>query len=431
MAGMPVVEDFSRNWHSLQDQFSIKGVTFEIINTIDVLTPVSGGLQRKTATAGVLDLLLTINGEKFFGWKDSTFFMYGLGIYGENPSNNVGDVQAVSSLAAPTTWKLFEVWYQQNFFNERLSILAGLYDVTSEFDVIRSSAELFLNGSFGTGAEFAASGRIGPSTFPATSLAVRGQAILNDGIAIRAVIADGVPGDPNDLNGMEIHLRSDDGIFFGTEFSYYTFPEEGIKEDGEEVLSKRQFRLGFSRLGRAAPMEYQGKYAVGIWGYTTELNDLSEVNHSGNPIRRDGTYGLYGLAEQMVFHEHEDATQGLILFARAGVADPRVNRFSQYYGGGLVYRGLLRGRPTDEMGFGIAAALNGSHFERAQRQEGIRVNDVEVTVEFTYAINFTHEVLIQPNIQYVINPSTNPSIADALVLGVRLGFDLDWFEREK
>lgn len=429
MPGISNVEDVGHNWHLFQGQLTARGIILETVNTIDVLTPVSGGLRRKASTTGDLDLLLTIDGEKLLGWNDSTFFVYGLGLYGGNPSQHVGDAQAVSNLAAPNTWKLFEAWYQQNFFDDRMSILFGLYDVTSEFDVIRSASELFLNSSLGTGAEFAASGRNGPSTFPATSLAIRGQAILHDSIAIRAVIADGVPGDPQNPNGTQINLKSEDGIFWGTELSYYTFPKKREKGDRKELLSKRRLRLSFSRVGRAAPMEYQGKYAIGFWGYTTELNDLSDLDGSGNPIRRDGTYGMYGLAEHMVFHERGDSTQGLILFARAGVADPRVNRFSQYYGGGLVYQGLLPGRPTDEVGLGVAAALNGSHFERGQQQSGVLADDAEIAFEFTYAINFTPEVLIQPNLQYIINPGTNPSIANAVVLGVRLGLNVNWFDR--
>ena len=34
------------------------------------------------------------------GWEESTLFLYGLGLYGDNPSDNVGDFQAVSSIAA-------------------------------------------------------------------------------------------------------------------------------------------------------------------------------------------------------------------------------------------------------------------------------------------------------------------------------------------
>ena len=165
------------HWNDFQTYMNEQGVIFQTINTLDILRNVSGGLRRKAAVMGDLDLVLTLDGERLLNWHEATFFVYGLGIYGTDPSQFVGDIQAVSSIAAPNDWKLFEAWYQQNFGEERYSLLAGLYDVTSEFDVIRSSSELFLNASFGTGGEFAISGQTGLSTFPTTSLAVRGQAI--------------------------------------------------------------------------------------------------------------------------------------------------------------------------------------------------------------------------------------------------------------
>ncbi len=420
------------HWNDLQTYMNDKGVILQTINTLDILGNVSGGLRRKTSVAGDLDLLLILDGERFVGWNDTTFFLYGLGVYGEDPSKNIGDAQTVSNIAAPNDWKLFEAWYQQNFFQGRMSLLAGLYDVTSEFDVIRSSSEVFLNSSFGTGPEFASSGRNGPSTFPVTSLALRAQAILSDDIMIRAVIADGVPGNPNDPGGTQVILRQADGVLLATELTFYkqrkNQKRDSQKRDSQKILEQRPFRLTFQRVGRAAPIVYQGKYALGLWGYTTNFNDLSEVDTFDQPVKREGTYGIYGFAEQIVYREEEDPEQNLTLFARVGFADPRVNRFSQYYGGGIVYRGLLPNRDDDQFGIGAAAALNGSHYERAQQNAGISVDDAEIALEMTYAINVSPELVIQPNVQYIINPDTNPAIRNALVVGARLAVNLNWFE---
>ena len=416
------------HWKDFRLYMNEKGILLEAINTLDVLSNVSGGLRQKTAAAGNFDMLLTVDGEKLFDWDDSTFFLYGLGLYGDNPSVNVGDVQAVSSIAAPNNWKLFEAWYQQNFWENRLSLLAGLYDVTSEFDVIRSSSELFLNSSFGTGGEFAVSGKNGPSGFPDTALSLRGQAFASKSLAVRAVVADGIPGDPNNPNGTQIILDKNDGLFGNLEIAYYIDKETMSEENRDEVIEARPLRLVFQRVGRAAPVIYDGKYAVGFWGYTTDLDDLNEVNASGTPIKHHGTYGMYGLAEQTVFHEKQDLEQNLIVFARFGYADPRVNRFSQFYGAGLVYTGLIPGRNFDAIGLGVAATLNGSHFERAQQQSGQPVDHSEIDVELTYAINLSPEIVIQPDIQYIFNPDTNPSVKNALVLGFRLQLNLSWFE---
>jgi len=154
---------------AVQKSLKDRGLLLEATNTLDILSNVSGGIQRKTTVTGDLDLLLTVDIKKLVPGWGGTLFVYGLGLYGQNPSKYVGDNQGVSNIAAPHTWKLFEAWYQHNLF-ERFSVLAGLYDVTSEFDVIMSASELFVNSSFGTGAEFAASGQNGPSTFPSAGL---------------------------------------------------------------------------------------------------------------------------------------------------------------------------------------------------------------------------------------------------------------------
>lgn len=119
-----------------------------------------------------------------------------------------------------------------------------------------------------------------------------------------------------------------------------------------------------------------------------------------------------------------------MVFLRVGAADPRVNQISQYYGGGLIYQGLLPERPTDYFGIGVATARNSRHFKRAQRRDGTPVKDAEIALGMTYAINVTPELLVQPDIQYIINPGMDPSIDNALVIGVRLGMHIHWFESE-
>ena len=205
------LQAFFDRWNTLRKEVDNQGLTLETVNTTDILTNASGGLRNRTAIAGDLDLLLTVDAERLAGWPDATFFVYGLGLYGEDPSRDIGDAQTVSSIAAPTTWRLFEAWYQQNFLADRVSVLGGLYDITSEFNVIRASSELFVNSSFGTNPEFASLGRNGLSTFPFTALGLRGQVALKDNLTLRAVVADGVPGDPGDPNGTDLILKSEDG----------------------------------------------------------------------------------------------------------------------------------------------------------------------------------------------------------------------------
>ncbi|HVT17794.1 MAG TPA: hypothetical protein VHQ90_16650 [Thermoanaerobaculia bacterium] len=47
-----------------------------------------------------------------------------------------------------------------------------------------------------------------------------------------------------------------------------------------------------------------------------------------------------------------------------------MNRFGLYTGGGVDLAGVVPGRKQDQIGFGIAAAHNGSQFVARQRQMG-------------------------------------------------------------
>src|SRR5258708_30891015 len=105
-----------------------------------------------------------------FGWADPTGFLYGMGLHGGQPDDFVGGAQGVSSITGPRGARLDEAWLQHNFLGNRLSLLAGRYDLNGEFYRLHSAA-LFLNSSFGMGPEISQSGAAGPSGFPSTALA--------------------------------------------------------------------------------------------------------------------------------------------------------------------------------------------------------------------------------------------------------------------
>jgi len=59
-------------------------------------------------------------------------------------------------------------WVEQRLAGDRIGLLAGRYDLNTEFYFL-PSATVLINSSFGTGPEFSESGRRGPSLFPDTA----------------------------------------------------------------------------------------------------------------------------------------------------------------------------------------------------------------------------------------------------------------------
>jgi porin len=172
-------------------------------------------------------------------------------------------------------------------------------------------------------------------------------------------------------------------------------------------------------LGRDAQLPpYQDKLALGVWHYTATFDDLVRKRADGTPLTHHGSSGAYAIGDAIVY-KNESGRQ-LRVFGQLGLGDPRVNRFGLYTGGGVDLCGVIPGRKQDEIGFGIAAARNGGSFVEQRRQSGQRVDRAEVTLELAYRSPLTSWLNIQPDLQYVVHPNTDPRLANALVGLIRV-----------
>jgi len=409
-------EQLTGSWRGARERLAEYGVSLEVFYTLDLLGNAAGGVDRDFDTLGNVDLLLTLELEPLLGWRGARAFLYGLGNHGDSVSADVGDLQGVSNIEAFPTWKLFEAWLEQDFCDGRASMLAGLYDVNSEFDVV-PAASLFVHSSPGTGAELGLSGRNGPSIFPTTSLGARLDVRPTEELYLRVVAADGVPGDPNDPRGTVVRFDDGDGAFFAAEAGFYTRPTEEPR--GRTRRQEEQDVI---------PVELRdervGKYALGVWGYTGEFDDFVRVDAGGRPLQRTGSFGIYAFAERALYLEPEDPSQHLSVFVRLGYADRRTNTVDGYVGGGTVYQGLLPGRPTDRIGLSVAAAHFGRDFRQAQRLSGVSTEAWEVALELTYRAVLTSWLAVQPDLQVVVHPGGDAALDTAVVSGLRfvIGF---------
>ena len=246
---------------------------------------------------------------------------------------------------------------------------------------------------YGIGPDYSQSGQNGPSIFPTTSLALRLAYTFDTNYYIQAAILDGVPGDIGNDNGTQIQLGDNEGALYALE-------------------------LGYTQGGEGAADRY-AKWALGAWYYSEKFDDLMDIDSNDNPIRRNNNQGIYALAEYEFFRESDLSKQGATAFVRYGIANDDVNQIDSYFGTGIVYTGLLPGRNEDQFGIAIAIASNGSKYKQWQISEGNRVDDRETAIELSYRMQVFPWLAIQPDLQWIKNPSMDPSISDVTVVGVR------------
>lgn len=376
--------------------------------TADLVANARGGVETGVVGLGNLDLTARVDLEELAGLRGTSLFVYVLANHGEEPSAYVGDAQTLSNIEAPSAVRLYEAWVEKDFRGPRLSLLFGLYDLNSEFDVLES-AGLFVNSSFGIGAEFAASCLNGPSIFPVTSLGLRVKWRPTSSLYLQGTVLDGVAGDPARPGETAVRLSTREGALLAGEVGWI------LRREGDEDDGGPRHRTHGPVGRRASPDGIRAKVAVGLWDYTRESTSL-DPDAGGRRV--ESRPGAYLLGEWKATDGADDPSRGLTLSARVGVADPRTNRFVSYTGAAAVYRGLLPGRPADELGVGVAAAHNGNPFLEARRAEGRPAARTETAVELTYRIQGERWAL-QPDLQWVVNPGTDPTLDAALAAGVR------------
>jgi porin len=408
--GMLERQRLTGSWRGLRSRLEGRGVDFEIVYTGDVFANVRGGVERGSVYLDNYDLSVTCRLEELIGHDLGTVFVYALANQGGKPSDDAGDLQMLDDIQAPSTAKLYEAWWQTTYF-ERTSLLVGLYDLNSEFYTLDGAA-VFVNSSFGIGADLGTSGRNGPSIFPTTSLGARLRMEPLDGLTFKLAVLDGVPGDPDNFYGTHIRLSSGDGVLVAAEAAY-------VKEvQTDEAADVRRVRR--RRVGRGyGPLRYHFKLALGAWYFSTPLPALGRTQPDGSPATARGRPGVYLVADWDATRWDPLRANSLSVFVQTGLADGDVGRVAGYVGAGLSYRGLLPWRPQDELGLGIATALLGDGERRVVRGQGQRPSTAEIALEFTYRVALTPWLSFQPDLQYIVSPGGRAERSNALALGLR------------
>lgn len=392
------------------------GITYGFNYTGDVLGNVSGGVERSTHYAGLLEVYADIEVERLTGWRGLTFHASGYQIHGTSISGeNLGSLAAVSNVEAYPSTRLFELWLEQRLLQDKLSIRIGQVAADAEF----LSAELggnFINSTFGWTAISSDNVPVGGPIFPIATPGVRVRFEPNDAVRIMAGLWNGDPVgpcpedlDPARCNAHGLDFRLGDPPLLIVEGAYSRGP-------------------GHARL--------PGTVKLGGWHHFGHFHDLRRDADggllgitAGAPFSHAGNHGLYAVFEQMIYRFPGDGDPtGISIFGRAAGSPSDRNQIDIYFDAGVVFSGCIPGRPSDV--FGVAFAYAGisedaSAFDRDSGSPVVREH------ESVLEVSYTAEVLpgwsLQPDFQYFWNPGGHVAgpddpmkvVPSAAVLGLR------------
>ena len=167
----------------------------------------------------------------------------------------------------------------------------------------------------------------------------------------------------------------------------------------------------FSQIGRKINLgELSGNIRLG--GYF----DARTQRIHGTTASQSGHFGLFVSADQRLYHEATDETQGLGTFVRYGYHDASVNAFAHFWSIGIQYDGLIPDRHRDRFGSGFYQVRPSAKHRQAT---GTHVT-AETGLECYYLLRLSPWATLTPNIQYIWNPGGDQRTENAIITNLRL-----------
>jgi len=349
----------------------------------DFASNMRGGIRTGKAHLGLINLDFTFSTEASNLWENGTFRFQIQNTHGHRPTENlVGDIQVFSNIENGTYTYLYQIWYKHRFRN--FSVLLGKHDMNEEFFASDYGGE-YINSSFGIMP--AVSLNVPISIFPMTTLGMVSQYDINNSMAVKAGVYNGVPGEITHTNfGMDLNLNKENGLFY----------------------------VGELRL-KTRISDKPGTYKAGLFHHSGEFNTLK------NPSDIEkGASGFYLIADQFIFSESADEVQGLGTLLQMGYSPGNTSINDFYMAYGLNYTGLFSGRDSDVLGLAVAhSSLNDGMY----KNNPTNYETCETAIEFTYKFKAVESITIQPNIQYIINPGMQSTYDNALVGLLRIQWE--------
>lgn len=347
--------------------------------TLDEAAAWDGGLRHRDSLVSLLDVHAAFDLERLLGWSRTIAFVDAYQIEGRDPSSDVGDVQGVSNIQADDARQVAEVWIE-TWIGEQLRCKVGKVDCNSEFAFTEEGGE-FVNSS----------GAISPTiqglpTYPnpATSINLFWTPCAD--CYLGAGIYDG-----GAIDGIRTGTLGFSGFFEDDESdAYFTVVEAGTGWVGGNSWGS-------------------GRLALGGWYHGARF-----TRFDGDIDR--GTAGFYAVLDQRLWRENptdaEDG-QGVGLMAMVGHADDDIASITLHTQVGVTWIGALDGRDDDVVGLLISHAS-------LSEATGSTFDGDETVFELLYKVQITPAISLKPDLQYIVNPSGDPTVDDALVGLLRL-----------
>lgn len=406
------------------------GASLDVTDSENLLGNLSGGIKQGATMQGVTNVTLQVDLGKMFNWQGGSFNVSALQIHGRSLSPYyLADLQTANGNEADDSTRLWELWYDQSFYEQRADLKIGQQSIDNEF-MVSTYSGLFVNTMAGWPLVPSADLYAGGPAYPLSSLGVRLRVKPADNQTILAGVFDDNP--PGGRFNNDPQSKDAGGVRFNT--------GTGALLIAEYQFSNNQPATGdMVQPGQLSGLP--GVYKIGFWYDTGRFDDQAFNDHGlslaspasdGVAGLHRGNYSIYAVMDQTI--ARLSSARMINLFARLMMAPDNRNLISMSFNGGLTLTAPFAGRENDSAGLDIGVAKVSERARTLDRDSALYgqghtpIRNIETLVELTYQYQLTPSIMVQPDLQYIFspggsidNPSKNSAILhNELVAGMRI-----------
>lgn len=347
----------------------------------------SGGIPdaQRTTSNSVLLLDLTIEMEKFNGWRGGLFSAQFLQQNAQNTNGQAGIIQGYNSLPDVPPFdrtELYALWYRQALFDDTLFIRIGKTITTLDFNNVIKPVPL----------------STGNPNIPAVTSLIYTPVFINPAV-------DGImPGYTNSAYGITV-------TFTPTKEWYLSYGiYDGNLASGKQTgltgptFNGRTFQVGETGAAWVLGENHMpGTIGIGLW----HQNGLIK---QGNLTEMEAT-GAYLFGSQRLWYRHPGYDiSGVSAFYQYSINNSSSLPMKRSLGAGLTAFGLIANRHNDSIGAGVSLAwLNARSTPRT----------TELMYQIYYQAKLLTDIYLEPALSYIPTPGQNENLRSAFAGTIR------------
>lgn len=377
--------------HPYRQKMADRGLFLVPTYIQDLDWPTRGGVRSTSYPLYLFlfSLQAGIDFERLIHFKGSAFYMNFLVHSGKEPTADfVGDYQGFDNLEAFNLVQIAELWYQQRFIKDIFAITAGKIDAYGTFYYI-PYAQFLINNSYTQMPTI-----IGYPSYPNSSVGVVLTADVRSWLTFRLSIFDGA--NAQGINTGNLGAK----LFF--------------QNLGRHLLLLNECSL-FWHLNQK---RNNGEILLGVWGFNGQMPTFDNKTMGK-------ACGPYICVNQCFWKQKPKEVKSEKVFSPSefggfvqwGYANPNLVGSKYYLGGGLSFLNLVKAFDSDALSLGAATVF----FSNAPGNPF--TESYECALEVTYQVTIFRGIIIQPDIQWILNPG-GIGTANALVASLRLSVSI-------